>query len=594
VTSIPQQPDRSEVPAPPGAQDATLGDPGIPRSAQGTTPSDQPEPAAAADTESVQVTGGVGPGAGAADMGSGADLGFRLHSLIEFVSLVSAARGYADLLRVMAAEGRKALEASTASLSVWERDRGRMRTLVNDGDLGPQEVPDPVDEIYSLSDHPLARRMFSDGTGYVQTLGDPAADAKVESILQVEGKNSCIALPILFEGRIWGELWATRTADRPPFVEADLEFGAVVASQVSAGIAQAEHLRRVERLAYTDDLTGLANRRGFEDRLDEALALHRTLGTPVGLVVVDVNGLKRINDRLGHVAGDRALTTFGSELSTAASALPDTLAARLGGDEFCLLVVGSPGDAVVALAHDICWRAASVLEEGVACGVATTDHLPDVGVTPSRLLRAADAAQYRAKRSGSPTPVVAGRVTTSDVERVEDAVPERRQFRGRGSTDPGQALDEVLRRLDAGEDHDVCGRLIAVAEVLRESVDAASWFVSVLPAGSSTVRTMAHTVVRRTDGEDYYVIDTYDIDEYPATFAALTGRCVIVDVDDPRSDPAESALLMLGGLSEMVMSGGAAVGGDRWVVEVVGDELSAPVRPYASVLRAGVALALAT
>ena len=594
MSTIPEQPGRSEVPALPAAADTTLGDPRIPRSAEGTTPSDQPEPAAAADTESVQVTGDVVPGVGAADSGSGADLGFRLHSLIEFVSLVSAARGYADLLRVMAAEGRKALEASTASLSVWERDRGRMRTLVNDGDLGPQEVPDPVDEIYPLSDHPLARRMLSDGTGYVQTLGDPAGDAKVESILQVEGKNSCIALPILFEGRIWGEFWATRTADRPPFVEADLEFGAVVASQVSAGIAQAEHLRRVERLAYTDDLTGLANRRGFEDRLDEALTLHRTLGTPVGLVVVDVNGLKRINDRLGHVAGDRSLTTFGSELSTAASALPDTLAARLGGDEFCLLVVGSPGDAVVALAHDICWRAASVLEEGVACGVATTDHLPDVGVTPSRLLRAADAAQYRAKRSGSPTPVVAGRVTTSDVERVEDAVPERRQFRGRGSTDPGQALDEVLRRLDAGEDHDVCGRLIAVAEVLRESVDAASWFVSVLPAGSSTVRTMAHTVVRRTDGEDYYVIDTYDIDEYPATFAALTGRCVIVDVDDPRSDPAESALLMLGGLSEMVMSGGAAVGGDRWVIEVVGDELSAPVRPYASVLRAGVALALAT
>nr|MDA8435750.1 hypothetical protein [Actinomycetales bacterium] len=88
-------------------------------------------------------------------------------------------------------------------------------------------------------------------------------------------------------------------------------------------------------------------------------------------------------------------------------------------------------------------------------------------------------------------------------------------------------------------------------------------------------------------------LDTFDVDEYPATYAALTGRCIVVDVDDPRSDPAEVSLLMLGGLSEMVMCGGGCADGDRWVVEVVGDELSAPVRPYASVLRAGVALALA-
>ena len=576
MPEIPVQPERAEVPAAPA----------------GTTPSGQQDPVVDADITSVLGAAGRASEAGGTD-GPAADLGFRLHSLIEFVSLVSAARGYADLLRVMASEGRKALEASTASLSVWERDRGRIRTLVNDGELGPDEVADPIDEIYSLSDHPLALRMLSEGIGYVQSLGDPDGDPKVESILQREAKSSCLALPILFEGRIWGEFWVTRTADRTPFTEADLEFATVVASQVGAGIAQAEHLKRVERLAYTDDLTGLANRREFEDRLDEALALNHGSGTPVGVIVVDVNGLKRINDHSGHVAGDRALTAFASELATAASALPDALSARLGGDEFCVLVLGAPGDAVVALAHDICSRAASVLEEGVACGVATTDHLPEAAVTPARLLRAADAAQYRAKRSRSATPVVAGRTGVVGAAPVEDLVPERRQFRGRGTTDPGQALDEILRRLDAAEDRDPCGRLVAVAEVLRESLDGASWFVSVLPAGSSVVQTMRHTVVRRTEGEDYYVIDSYDVGEYPATYAALTGRCVVVDVDDPQSDPAEVSLLMSGGLSEMAMAGGAAANGDRWLIELCGDELSAPVRSYASVLRAGVAVALA-
>ena len=526
------------------------------------------------------------------DVEFAADLGFRLRSLLEFVGLVSAARGYADLLRVMAAEGRKALDASTASLSVWERDRGRIRTLVNDGDLGPEEVPDPVDEIYALADHPLMRRMVTEGLGYVQSTSDPEPDARVAEILRREEKASCLAVPILFEGRVWGELWATRRADRPAFVANDLDFARVVAAQVAAGIAQAEHVRRVELMAYTDDLTGLANRRAFEDRLDEALALHERRDVPVGVIVVDVNGLKRINDREGHVAGDTALLTFASELAASASTVPDALAARLGGDEFCVLVVGASGDTVVGLATDGCDRAATVLEEGVACGVASTDLLPDTFVTASRLLRAADAAQYRAKRAGSVLPVVAGRTSTT-VDDGDGPRPERRQFRGRGSTDPGQVLEDVLRRLDCAVDHDPLDRLTVVAQALSATVDATGWFISLLPAGSTMLRTVAHTVVRHGDREDYYDVHEYDVGHLPATWAALTGRCIVVDVDDPRSDQAEVSLLMLAGVSELVMSGGADPDGARWLVEVLGDELSATVRPYAAVLRACVAVALA-
>jgi diguanylate cyclase (GGDEF)-like protein len=524
---------------------------------------------------------------------SAADLGFRLRSLIEFVSLVSSARGYADLLRVMAAEGRKALEASSVSLSVWERDRGRIRTLVNDGDIGPQQVHEPADETYLLSEFPLARRMFAEGVGYVQCIDDvTGGDDGVRRILESEGKHCALAVPIMYEGRVWGELWATRTADQRPFGSDDLDFARVVSSQVGAGIAQAEHVARVERLAYTDDLTGLANRRAFEDRLDEALTLHRTTGLPVGVVVVDVNGLKRINDRHGHVAGDSSLLSFASELAASASALPDALAARLGGDEFCVLVQGSPGDVVVTLAHDICRRAANVLDEGVACGVATTDDLRTASVTPSRFLRAADAAQYRAKRAGLHGPVVAGRtaIPTDAVDESEN--PERRHFRGRGALGPGPVLDEMLVRLDAAAESESLKRLVVVTETVAESLDASSWFVSRMRAGARTVVTQASAVARGVEGADYFVLDEYRIEDFPATYAALTGHHVIVDVDDPRSDPAETSLLMLAGQSEMLMTGAVDSSGDHWVVEILGDDLSAPVRPYASVLRAGVALAL--
>jgi diguanylate cyclase (GGDEF)-like protein len=519
---------------------------------------------------------------------------FRLRALTEFVSVVSAARGYGDLLRLMAVESRRALEAGSVSLSVWERDRGVLRTLVNEGDLGPLQMPSPLDEVYALSDYPLARRMFTEGLGYVMSLDDPDVDERLEEILAGERKHSCLAMPIMLEGRVWGELWATRGEGRPAYTASDLDFARLVAAQVGDGISQAERVARVERLAYTDDLTGLANRRAFEDRLDEALASHRRMGTTVGVVVVDVNGLKRINDNHGHFVGDSALVTFSAELSAAASIFPNSTAARLGGDEFCLLCVGATGDDVVNLAEDVCRRALDVLDEGVACGVATTDDLPTIEVTPARLLRAADAAQYRAKRMGMVVPVVAGR--TALPTEGEPVARDRRTFRGRGSLEPAALLDEILHRLDDVPDAPVLHRMAVVAGALAEAVDAASWWISRIDPGTRTVVTAESGIYRRDGGAAYGVNapDSYPLEEYPATFAAISGHLVMVDVDDPRSDAAETSLLMLAGLAEMGMCGGPDRSGTRWLLEVLGDELSAPMRIYGGVLRAAVSLALTT
>ena len=113
-----------------------------------------------------------------------------------------------------------------------------------------------------------------------------------------------------------------------------------MALQVGAGVAQAENLARVELLAYSDDLTSLANRRAFEDALDDAVEAHRSDGVSIGLIVADVNGLKRLNDREGHANGDAGLIAFATELSAAVAAQSSSLAARLGGDEFCVLATG--------------------------------------------------------------------------------------------------------------------------------------------------------------------------------------------------------------------------------------------------------------
>jgi diguanylate cyclase (GGDEF)-like protein len=376
----------------------------------------------------------------------------RLRSVAELARAVAAARHPTEAVVSAARHARLALGGTMSAISRWERDRGRLRVLVNDGDLAPGEEAQPEEEVYPIADFPeivefLHGRWTEGGEphAWVETAdAQPGADGRSGAYrhqrvaaLRRRGRSSCIVAPILLHGLAWGELYVARGAGQPVFDKADEEFATVLAALTAAGIAQTERLAEVRRLAFTDPLTGLGNRRAVDSRLDEALERHRTEGLPVSLVVCDLNGLKRVNDQLGHAVGDRLLAGFGSVLSLCGSALPGSLVARLGGDEFCLLAVGYPAKDVMRTAEELCTRAAWLgLGEGVAVGIASTDA--EIGPVTSgrRLFRLADAAQYRAKALRSAKPVLAGQEAPEDpVVRLADESPpregERRRFRGR-------------------------------------------------------------------------------------------------------------------------------------------------------------------
>jgi diguanylate cyclase (GGDEF)-like protein len=150
-------------------------------------------------------------------------------------------------------------------------------------------------------------------------------------------------------------------------------------------------------LARADPLTGLRNPRAFEERLADEVARAVRYHTPLSLLIVDVDGLKGINDRGGHHAGDVALRVVAEALRQ--DARQTDLAARVGGDEFALLAPStSPGEAL-ALGERLRGRVAEQAAAGVtvSVGVATLDlERPDAAA----LLQAADAALYEAKRRG--------------------------------------------------------------------------------------------------------------------------------------------------------------------------------------------------
>ncbi|RYZ67822.1 MAG: EAL domain-containing protein [Proteobacteria bacterium] len=166
---------------------------------------------------------------------------------------------------------------------------------------------------------------------------------------------------------------------------------------------------RIERLAYYDPLTGLANRQRFMDLSESSIAGARSAGERLAVIYLDLNSFKRINDSFGHSVGDEVLKVVAERLARKAEGLrrewPEVSLARLGGDEFAMLVRASEGYEAAAvaaeafrtcLAEPVAWNQIEFLT-APSIGVAL---FPQDGSDIETLLKNADAAMYHAKARG--------------------------------------------------------------------------------------------------------------------------------------------------------------------------------------------------
>lgn len=163
---------------------------------------------------------------------------------------------------------------------------------------------------------------------------------------------------------------------------------------------------QLERQAQTDGLTGISNRRAFDEALAREWQAARRDGHPLSLLFLDADRFKRFNDRYGHQEGDELLKTMAAILKKNARR-PRDLAARYGGEEFVVLLPDTSGQRAIDIAETI---RRAMLESGVphpdndggvvtvSIGVATV--LPKAGDESSALVEAADAAVYQAKKAG--------------------------------------------------------------------------------------------------------------------------------------------------------------------------------------------------
>ena len=161
-----------------------------------------------------------------------------------------------------------------------------------------------------------------------------------------------------------------------------------------------ERSSELEWLAHTDTLTGLYNLRYLRQQVDHLLGLQQRYGHPFALLLLDVDGLKRVNDSFGHAAGDELLVGVAEAIRAATRSVD--VPARIGGDEFCVLAPHQTASRATVLAE----RLASGIEQiesadgsnvGVSIGVVAC---PEHASEPERLLELADVAMYTAKAGG--------------------------------------------------------------------------------------------------------------------------------------------------------------------------------------------------
>jgi len=241
-------------------------------------------------------------------------------------------------------------------------------------------------------------------TGVTQVVHDiDQLDHEEAYIPGVPGARSEVAVPLIADGMIIGVFNAESTEPHA-FSDEHVQTLTVIARQAAEVIRSAQLLEETRRLAITDSLTGLFNRRHFNQQLEENVGRAARYDEPLALVFLDVDHFKSVNDKFGHQAGDRCLQALARTLRE--SVRDSDQIARIGGEEFAVLLIRADRELALSITERLRDRIDDlILEEDPPLPVDLTASLGvaffrEDGDDPKTLMRSADRALYTAKGLG--------------------------------------------------------------------------------------------------------------------------------------------------------------------------------------------------
>lgn len=241
-------------------------------------------------------------------------------------------------------------------------------------------------------------------------------DSVTDNILGGMGSRSLITIPLYIRNEPFG--WFCVFSSREELTEAETDFLSMFAQQIEMAITIADLFEAVKEQAVTDGLTGLYNRRYFEEYLKKEVTRSLRQNQPFSLIGLDLDFLKQINDKHGHAYGDLAIKTVADVLKKNARSI-DT-AARIGGEEFNVILPGVEAEGALIAAERIRKAIEDVELDTInhitaSVGVATfLEHSDNV----EELMELTDQAMYQSKRDGRNRVTLAKPITETSWQEI--------------------------------------------------------------------------------------------------------------------------------------------------------------------------------
>jgi diguanylate cyclase (GGDEF)-like protein len=342
-------------------------------------------------------------------------------TLLALSEAVSRVTTPAELVKVVADAVPTVTDCDHSTVYLWAPEGGRL--LLRAASEGLEMHPDGVDEELPISpDAATVEEMVR--RREVLVLDASTEDPVLSNLLEQSHATVAALAPLVANGELLGVITANFDHDAPATVRhAGLhERLSGVADQAATALQNLALLEKVSHMAWHDALTGLPNRRLFEDRVEQELVRSRRVGEPVCMFFVDLDHFKTVNDTLGHTAGDDLIRQVSQRLVNTVRR-QDTVA-RVGGDEFAILLPGLSDQLSIDELAQRSLEAMSTPFDVFGEAVATSASIgiamaPDHGDSYDELLSRADEAMYRAKSFGrNAFQMYSGSVVTTSMGRL--------------------------------------------------------------------------------------------------------------------------------------------------------------------------------